>query len=436
MTALPSTLSPDAFARRMGKVMTWVTSSFKPKPDAVMALHGLRLARAVRHANARGVMATVQEGGVALAMTPYTLSLQGDVKPGTEVPADVLSVLRALDGTLSGWTLTCGGEELFRGLIGSSVWEVTSRWGRLKLEGRLPTTVAALVGLFAPGGTATVRLERLTTDHGSADIYAAGHKQENFALKRRLLENPIVRQVMRAIERALMAPHMPPVPDALREAAASYRRTGLWVVPGMLPVEQVLSLQEIMDSHDAAETDISFGARDFNEGRKVVSWYDLDGKEDQVTAIAHDSAIESTASAVTGVPQRMVRHLMKRVRADEARGAEGMLTNELWHADSTGLHGVRLLAYLSPVPQASLGAFQYLKGSHRRPRGEEHGITSFCGMPGDTAIVDVTGQHRAARPTQGVRDTMQMLFVSPLTDVMNHLLYYPTYVKDAAKQRP
>ncbi len=115
-----------------------------------------------------------------------------------------------------------------------------------------------------------------------------------------------------------------------------------------------------------------------------------------------------------------------------------------WHTDNrsyASIPGLIVLAYMSEVDD---GEFQYIRGSHRWPRGEtgsytdhfvaknfQNDLLSFNGPKGTLIIFDICGFHRAKPVKRGKFVRKNLLFqVDATLDYSEPVLINPEYIEN------
>jgi ectoine hydroxylase-related dioxygenase (phytanoyl-CoA dioxygenase family) len=233
-----------------------------------------------------------------------------------------------------------------------------------------------------------------------------------------------------------------------------YVENGFVAIKNFFTREQCDSLLSLLDSY-RSNYDERLNAGEFKgvisdnnyskNNKRVVYWYNFTDTYNEVNTFVKNKKLHSIAENLISAPAKNVVYWIKQVEGDYIDRSD-VLTNEKYHSDSVGLNAVRALVYLNDIDSEEKGPFYYVKHSHlKKPLSlrpftlSKEEMCNRKGIPlfaekGDVIFADVNGYHKAGRPKNGLRSTLQILFVSETADYFNRLFNYTTYAKEAKNE--
>lgn len=258
--------------------------------------------------------------------------------------------------------------------------------------------------------------------------------------KRKILQSAFSRKVFHKLQSLWYKPGEFRDESLLRV----FQRDGIVILPGFFSKEScdkaIGTIEETIVSARQKTLDKKIKTIDngqvYYQGERLIFSFDFKHVESYINEMVHNPELLAICGYLNQSKLKVIQHWTKRVYA-RVNNSKTPLMNEQWHQDSGGLSMIRFIVYLDDISEAQ-GPFEYIKGSQTQEIRNVFGyadahpekIIRVQGQKGDVVIADVTGGwHKANAVIEGHRDTLQVACMSPLSDKINRVFGFGSYLK-------
>ncbi len=259
--------------------------------------------------------------------------------------------------------------------------------------------------------------------------------------KRKLLQSVLSRKIFQSFQSLFFK-----VTYKNEPLLNEYKKNGLVVLSNFFSIEECDKILTIVDdtikickNGSLYSTKIKTIDSDqiYYNSKRLIYSFDFKDTDSYINKIVNNTKIKEICEYLNHSKLKPIQHWTKRVYPRNELQNHKIMMNESWHQDSGGLSMIRFIVYLNDVDEEQ-GPFEYIKGSHKKEikdiskyiKNNRDKIMKISGKKGDVIIADVTGGwHKANKVISGQRDTLQVAFMSPLSDKINKLIGFGTYLK-------